>query len=113
MTPEGKARSSRNARRHGLAVPLGRDPRQRARIEELARLLAASDGQASLPAARIAAEADLEIERVRALRFDLMRAMQSSPDERGDAVSRLTKLDRYERRALSRRNRGLRMVSSR
>src|SRR5262249_7045030 len=47
-TAAGKARSSRNALRHGLAVPLARDPHQRARIEELARLLAAPDADESL-----------------------------------------------------------------
>jgi hypothetical protein len=59
--------------------------------------------------ARIVAEADLDIERVRAIRCRLMSAMESR-ERLDDVMSRFAILDRYERRATSRRNRAIRLM---
>ena len=68
-TAAAKARTARNARRHGLAIPLARDP---AACVEIERLAAALVGRSATPArleqARVAAEAELELRRVRAYR---------------------------------------------
>jgi hypothetical protein len=99
-TAAGKARSARNAFRHGLARPARLDPQLMQAISELAREIA---GEAAGPdrrerAVRIAA-AHVEIMRVRQAKRDL-----HSRSLNGDELARrLEKLDRYERRALSRR----------
>jgi len=112
-TAEGKARSSQNARRHGLAVRLGQDPTQLPAIDALARALTDTSDDADLAYARVAAEADLEIGRVRTVRVNLLNEAQlaarpAEADERGMWLSKLSKLERYERRALSKRKRALR-----
>src|SRR5262245_35747297 len=72
-TAAAKARTARNARRHGLAIPLARDP---AACVESERLAAALVGRSVTPArleqARVAAEAELELRRVRAYRKALL-----------------------------------------
>jgi hypothetical protein len=107
-TAAGKARSSRNALRHGLAVPLARDPQQLARIEALALLWTNSPGSTANAKARLGAEAELELQRVRVVRRELMGEVSRARDKFTDVASRLLRLERYERRALSKRNRLLR-----
>jgi hypothetical protein len=63
-TSAGKARSSRNALKHGLSIPVNRDKRQ---IEVLARMLAQSEAGNVFGQARAAAEAELELARARAV----------------------------------------------
>jgi hypothetical protein len=106
-TMKGRARVAQNARRHGLAVAVLADPARAADVEALAHTLAASrvgrgvNGDAEawlLPPARRVAEAQLDLVRIRQARHDLLH--------RGAAVDQLPALaviDRYERRALSRR----------
>ena len=117
-TPEGRARSSRNALRHGLSIPVSRHKARIREIETLARELAAGGGD-RLDQARIAAEAELELVRVReAYEAVLTRAAASGaagelPDEAAalsGALPELEKLDRYERRAWSKRKRALRTL---
>ena len=64
-TEKGKATSSKNAFRHGLAIPIGKDPRYAADTMPLARFLLHGKKQPHLVGlARELAEACLEIERV-------------------------------------------------
>jgi hypothetical protein len=113
-TATGKARSARNARRHGLSAPLASDPKLAAAANELARRIAGenSDSQLVEPA-RAVADAEVEILRARRFRRDVLQ--REIPD-RADATSatppvlecaeltkQLAAADRYERRALSRR----------
>jgi hypothetical protein len=104
-TAAGKARSACNALRHGLARPTRLDPQLVQVIVELARAIA---GEAASPdrcerAARIAA-AHVEVMQVRQAKRELY-SRSFSYDE---LASRLEKLDRYERRALSRRKLAMR-----
>src|SRR5262245_50028445 len=99
-TAVGKARSARNALRHGLARPARLDPQLMQAISELARRIA---GEGASPdrrerAARIAA-AHVEVMRGRQAK----RGLDSLKLNGAEFARRLEKLDRYERRALSRR----------
>jgi hypothetical protein len=99
-TAVGKARSARNALRHGLARPARLDPQLVQAIGELTRVIA---GERASPdrcerAGRIAV-AHVEVMRVRQAKRDLYSRSLNNDD----LASRLEKLDRYERRALSRR----------
>ena len=64
-TSTGKARSSRNALKHGLSIPVNRDKTLRRQIAVLARILAQSE--AGNGQARAVAEAELELVRARAV----------------------------------------------
>lgn len=114
-TAAGKARSARNARRHGLSLPVLRDPGVSHDIEALARAIAGPDAGAHRfeIAGRIAA-AQIDLVRARRARLDLLRQdLLRHSLFRGDLLSggvgdvgaavQLWFIDRYERRALSRR----------
>ena len=130
------ARSSANARRHGLAVPIWSDPTLAAEATALAKHIAGAAASARVMDHAIeVADAQIEVVRVRRWRLDLMHQRLSlllleDPDDpacelRGDAevslkkaliVSDLTPqlqlLDRYERRAVSRRNRAIQSLTA-
>jgi hypothetical protein len=155
----GKARSARNARRHGLAVSLWSDTRLVAGIEDLARDIAgerASDEERAL--ARRIAEAHVDLVRIRQARHNLLQSGLSEEDfsvteiitmqqlrERDEKhlpltqrlmqamdrmafglmpnelnfpvfsevlAKRLDTMDRYEHRAISRRNSAIRQFDT-
>jgi hypothetical protein len=154
-TRHGRARAARNALRHGLSLPVCSDPVLSAQVEELAREIAGEDADQEMQeAARLIAEAQIDVHRVRQMRHQLLTAALRNPhyDSRvklrakarllerlllqpnvpeilktaltnlvlsapqGDdkfalflaqEAKRLHALDRYERRALSRRNRAV------
>ncbi len=99
-TRDGKASAARNARRHGLGLPALRDPTLSGEIEALAREIAGADAGAQRheAACRIAA-AQIDLVRVRRARRDLIA---EAPGD-SELPARLAAMDRYERRALSRR----------
>jgi hypothetical protein len=121
---KGKARSKMNALRHGLAVSVASLPESRPEIELLARAIA---GEHNLDPVRwhfalIAAEAEMELRRVRDARCSMLAAMGETASDSGSVIegnadvpserlsrslSDLFRLERYERRAMSRRNRAL------
>jgi hypothetical protein len=133
-TTASRARAVRNAFRHGLAIPLTRDPATSAEIEPIAAAFAGpSPSPYRLEQARIAAEAELELRRVRAYRKSLLdrnavklaadRAEHDAdprlaPELEGERVAiavavalpELEVLERYERRARSRRRKAMRWL---
>jgi len=101
----GKSRAARNALRHGLAIPVGAIPALRSDIETLALSIASASGKATATElSQQAAEAQLEILRVRKARAALL----SADIDRDELNVRLASLERYERRAFSRRKRAIR-----
>jgi hypothetical protein len=69
----GKRHASRNARKHGLAVPITNDQAWVQRIESLALEIAGNDGDPlRLEEARILAEPELDLTRVAAARTRLL-----------------------------------------
>jgi hypothetical protein len=73
QSAEGRARSSRNAFRHGLSTPVWANRTLGAEAEALARQLAGPGASpARLRAARPVAEADIDLLRVRRLRNDFL-----------------------------------------
>jgi hypothetical protein len=77
-TAAGKARSSRNALKHGLAIPITRDRATAQKIRRAARQMAPSAVGDSIRNAQIAAEANFELARVRAA-FGSGRAHEHQP----------------------------------
>ncbi len=72
-TQAGKGRSAKNALRHGFSLPIASDPILSAKAELLAQAIAGEgSGSARLEAARRIAEAQIDLLRVRAARFDLL-----------------------------------------
>jgi len=103
----GKHRSARNALSHGLSIPVSTIAAMRSDIEGLALSIARANGQKSITElSRQAAEAQLEIVRIRKVRTAIF-AVELSCDE---LTKRLTSLARYERRAFSRRKSALRSM---
>ena len=104
-TAAGKLRSSRNANRHGLSCPLRLDPVTSAKADAIARALIVGDpNEEKLRSAAEFAAAQLELQRIRSTRADLMAKVDlNQPDIQ--VLQRLVALDRYERYAHSRRRR--------
>ena len=112
-TERGRARASRNARRHGLSVSVVSDPRLSERVEELARhLVGETASPAVLEVARRFAEAQIDLDRIRKARYHacLLGVDKGTEPTAAEVelivrerVRQLKSLDRYERRALSRR----------
>jgi hypothetical protein len=102
---EGKSRAARNALRHGLAVPAGSIADLQSEIEVLARSIADAVGRATATELCLrAAEAQMDIFRIRKVRKSLFSVNFSHEQ----LSKRLASLERYERRAFSRRKLALR-----
>src|SRR6266576_6598544 len=112
-TAAGKARSSRNALKHGLAIPITRDRATAQKIRRAAQQMAPSAVGDSIRNAQIAAEANFELARVRAA-FEAVVARMSISSHTSNAgpwdtcstgsgksaapirtLAELDKLDRY------------------
>jgi hypothetical protein len=73
QTTHGRARASRNALRHGLAISIASDPELSAEAECLAHVILGDDISPSrLDYARIAAQAEIDMRRIRRVRTRLM-----------------------------------------
>jgi hypothetical protein len=107
----GRRRSSRNALRHGLAIAIGSDPSFSKDIEALATTLERGGGQVVGEFARQVAEAELEMLRIRKLKAAHFNKVFDNPQAKFGDYSELSEslkqLERYERRAFSRRKSAL------
>jgi hypothetical protein len=113
-TARGKRRSARNALRHGLSIPIGRDLEFAKPIAEFARRLVGDEAsEGALDLARMVAEGHFEIVRVRRSRermFDREVTVGVLPNLR--ALKVLASIDRYEQRAIGRRRMALRRLET-
>jgi len=120
-TANGKARARLNAWRHGLAVQLSATGAGDSEVKRLASAIAGPNPDlCRLHFANIAAEAEFELRRVRACRLSLVASgtpagstasePERAPQDRAATFGKLPRLDRYEQRALARRNRALRLL---
>jgi hypothetical protein len=110
----GREVSRRNALRHGLAIDIGTDPAFHDDIEKLARALSISSGLHIVgDNAREAAKAELDLLRIRKIRASLLEMSYFAvrAPVAGQEDDNLAKLERYERRAFSRRKRALRAMN--
>jgi hypothetical protein len=104
-TAAGRLKSSRNAYRHGLSLPLHLDIAASAKADAIARALADDQaGKEKLAAAAEVARAQLELLRIRAARAELMAQVDLASGD-FDQLKRLAALDRYERLAATKRRR--------
>lgn len=126
---QGKARAAKNARRHGLSVSTPFDSARSAEIESLAHEIAGQHANPEIiELARRIAEAQIDLVRVRYAREQLLAPQLANPETSlppggagsstplnrpsglqkliyilPDLTKQLAALDRYERRARSRR----------
>jgi hypothetical protein len=108
----GKVRASFNATRHGLTANFRKDPSALCSIEALTNLLC----EAGLPEhkARLAAVAEYEVMSVLTVRSKLVEQLRDAAEHAGDTfldrLQNLQRIDRYEKRASSRRKRVFRQL---
>jgi hypothetical protein len=124
----GKMRVRRNALRHGLAAVVLRDPGVTDEVERIA--LALSGPQADpleREQALVVAEAQITLKQIRRTRAQIVECLSQSPasrsrearegiptwlkDPNAPSFDQLSRLQRYERHAFSRRKRALRLES--
>jgi hypothetical protein len=111
-TVEGKVKSRRNAFRHGLSKNAAQNPALARLIEQLAQTL--TDDPGRFAQAMVLAAGEVDLARVRTVRAELFnhQFFLSEPDSAPNSNnwSRIEKLERYERRALTRIKRGSRAL---
>jgi hypothetical protein len=109
----GKVKVARNALRHGLSLPVLGDPALSPEVADIARMLAKSltgrevDGRGHALACRIA-EPIIDLRRVQDARLPLLNEVQADLRHAGKPLRELVRLERYKRRAASRRNAAIR-----
>ena len=108
-TPARFRCNRRIARRHGFSIPVLAEPALAAEVHDVARTIERSlagrelDPQCHALACRLA-EAMIDLRRVRTAKLPLVAALHADPTNARRPLVELARLDRYERRALSRRD---------
>jgi hypothetical protein len=88
-TAQGRAHSARNARRHGLSLPVLFNPALSEQVEPLARDIAGAGATSEiLELARRIAESQIDLRRVRAARHELLSSALCDPDYDSPAAER-------------------------
>jgi len=88
-TAQGRAHSARNARRHGLSLPVLSNPALSEEVEPLARDIAGAGATPEiLELARRIAESQIDLRRVRSARHDLLAGALCDPDYGSPAAER-------------------------
>lgn len=109
VSASGKRRSRQNALRHGLAVSA--DPLLLADVDRMAQIFSRARGEPSITLITqdaAAAEIDLlRIRKIRASTFEIFYKSERSLKDLAQLNQELGRLDRYERRAFSRRRQAL------
>ena len=121
---EGRLRSAQNARRHGLSVSIFYDEEWSKEIEILSRKLVSQNTDPEFRAhANRFAEAQADLSRIRATKHQILEQLLSqnvaiisqlpsrSSEFDPQALKDLTKIDRYEKRAISRRRSAMRELA--
>lgn len=112
-TESGKRKSRSNAVRHRLAISAARDPILRVDVEKLAQIISSARNEPQITLfAQDVAVAQIDLLRIRNIRTSIFEAFfksAQSAESLEQLREQLRKLDRYERRAFSRRRRALRV----
>jgi hypothetical protein len=110
-TAAGRAKSSRNAYRHGLSLDLPlNDPAYRARMEAMMQALLGGEEPMDQNIMTEFAEAQMKLLQIRKVRLDLLAELERQCHDLQD-FSRLVALDRYERLAHTKRRRASQRLS--
>jgi hypothetical protein len=133
----GRRRASQNARRHGLNIPVHLDPVLAQEVQILAmQLRQGLENPGLFEAAYAIAEAEIDLKRIRKFKRGLLHRLnrRRHPTDRGGrrigsnsafiaeesfeaddsaVLEQMTRIDRYERRALARRRSAIRRFTSR
>ena len=99
-----------------MAISASADPALNDDISALARIIALASGKNDVTeSSRVAAEAQVDILRIGKVRTSIYERLSRSPlqeADHGKLSKYLTSLERYERRAFSRRKRALRELEN-
>jgi hypothetical protein len=94
-TRAGKIVASRNAMRHGLSIPIAFDPEMSPAVEGLARAILGDSDDRPLPYARVIAETQLEINRVREARHQIIATAHDTADEAPPVLENKVRIRRF------------------